>query len=301
MLRILSMRVISWNINSVRMRLPRLLGLLDRHKPDVVCLQETKTLNRDFPVMELGAVGYRSILHGQKSYNGVAILVRGHTRQYNLLTRTNAIFSNIGEKTTVPLYTDEMKGFQDDPAPDEARVISACIKGFRFVNAYVINGESMESSKFELKRRWMSALGKWLKELPNEPPLVVVGDFNVAPADGDVWDPIGLKSRIHCTKEERMWLSDLQGNRLLDLLRSVNNEPGIYTWWPYTNSGFDRNEGLRFDLALGDKKAAESVNRVWVDKDERRPADGLEAPSDHAPLIVDFNSLGISQSFKEKL
>lgn len=283
------MRIISWNVNSVRMRLPRLIALLERHKPDVVCLQETKTLDRDFPIMEVGIAGYRSILYGQKSYNGVAFLIRGSTKQHNLITFSKKVELDIVEKNSISACSDVMKGFRYDPTPKDARVISACINGFRFVNAYVINGNSIQSDKFEVKRLWMSALQKWFKELPEEPPLIVLGDFNVAPTDKDVWDPIGLKSRIHCTNEEREWLRNLQGNRLVDLLREVTDESGVYTWWLYPNKGFERNEGLRFDLALGDKKVVEKIKKIWVDKEERRPIKSLVAPSDHAPLIIEFD------------
>jgi exodeoxyribonuclease-3 len=119
------------------------------------------------------------------------------------------------------------------------------------------------------------------------PPLLVVGDFNVAPDNRDVWDPEGLSDRIHCTNEERTWLKSLQGNRLLDLLRVTTKESGVYTWWPYQRDAFERNEGLRFDLALGDRVVAKLVTRVWVDREERRPS-GKIGPSDHAPLIIDL-------------
>ncbi len=283
------MRVISWNINSVRARLTRLLALLHRHKPDVVCLQETKISDRYFPVMQLGAAGYHAVLHGQSSYNGVAILVRGLTRQRNILAFADSQSPQAVDAASGPdMPTEVLRGFPYDPTPHDARIISACVGGFRLVNAYVVNGQERNSDQFELKQRWMAALGNWLQSLPPTPPLLVVGDFNVAPGDSDVWDPEGLRERIHCTVEEREWLKNLQGKRLQDLLRAITDEPGIYTWWPYMRGGFNRDEGLRFDLALGDKAMVDRVKRVWVDREERKPVGRLENPSDHAPVIVDL-------------
>lgn len=285
----IGMRVISWNINSVRARLPRLLALLRRHQPDVVCLQETKVSDRYFPVMQLGAAGYHAVLHGQSSYNGVAILVRGLTRQPNILAFAGSPSSQAVDVASGPdIPTEILRGFPDDPAPHEARVISAFVRGFRLVNTYVVNGQERNSGQFELKQRWMAALGNWLQNLPPTPPLLVVGDFNVAPGDSDVWDPQGLRDRIHCTAEERAWLENIQGKRLQDLLRAITDEPGIYTWWPYMRDGFNRDEGLRFDLALGDKAVVDRVKRVWVDREERKAVGRLEAPSDHAPVIIDL-------------
>ncbi|OJI07792.1 MAG: exodeoxyribonuclease III [Candidatus Micrarchaeum sp. ARMAN-1] len=282
------MRIISWNINSIRARLPRLLALVKRHRPDVVCLQETKVANKDFPEAQLSTAGYYSILYGQTSYNGVAILIRGQAKQRNLMTFPKNELSTMTEMKNNLEFSEVLRGFPKDPASDEARVISACIGGLRLVNAYVINGEDRISDKFLLKGRWMEAFGNWLQNLPRTPPLLVVGDFNVAPDDCDVWDPKGLKGRIHCTPEERAWLKKLQGKRLQDVLRTKTQER-IFTWWPYMRGGFNRDEGLRFDLVLGDKNTLGLVNRIWVDKEERVPIERLEPPSDHAPIIIDTN------------
>lgn len=292
------MRIVSWNINSIRSHLPRLLALLRRHRPDVVCLQETKVSdNRGFPITQLSAAGYNSIRHGQRSYNGVAILVFDPTRRCNLLTfNSNLPCREVISYARTPYkLRDVQRGFSGNPLPDEARVISACVGNLRFVNVYVVNGGGKKgSNNFTLKQCWMASLGKWLKSLPKTPSLLVVGDFNVAPDDRDVWDPTGLKDRIHCTVEEREWLRNLQGNRLQDLLRATTKESGIYTWWPYQRGAFDRNEGLRFDLAFGDKAVVDIVKRVWVDREERRPSNRLGKPSDHAPVIIDLIESGIN-------
>jgi len=284
------MRIVSWNINSVRPRLPRLLSLLHRHNPDVVCLQETKVEDNSFPIMQLNSVGYRAITYGQKNYNGVSLLIKDSSVLSNLLVfDTNSHINNSKDDIKEILKPTQVKrGFPGNPIPSETRVISACIGNFRLVNVYVVNGQERKSSKFKLKERWMKALGNWLKSLPQQPPLLIVGDFNVAPDERDVWDPEGLKDRIHCTIEERSWLKNLKGNRLQDLLRIITEESGVYTWWPYQRDAFERDEGLRFDLVLGDKSISDSIHRIWVDRDEREPRHGLPKPSDHAPIIIDL-------------
>ncbi len=290
------MRVISWNINSVRARSSRLLELLNRHDPDIVCLQETKTKDRYFPISELSAVGYTAILNGQESYNGVAILIRSPPKQHNLYTHILPQTQKTG-KTDQVYYkpTDIYSNFPANPVPSEARLISANIGGIRVVNVYVINGESRESIKFGLKQVWMDALGKWIQSLPRTPPLLMVGDFNVAPENCDVWDPEGLQERIHCTREEREWLIKLKGERLYDILRKTNPNQKMYTWWPYQRDAFEQDEGLRFDLALGDSQLVRLTKRVWVDRDERKPDKTKEPPSDHAPVIIDLYNAPTTQ------
>lgn len=282
------MRVVSWNVNSVRARLPRLLALLRRHDPDVVCLQETKVSDDDFPAMEVESAGYRTVLHGQQSYNGVAILVDDPSRRSNL-TAFGADEDDAGTgEQGLDGPEDVRRGFPGNPVPEEARVVSARVGGLRLVNVYVVNGAPVDSDRFAIKRRWMAALGEWQRSLPRKPPLLVVGDFNVAPDDRDVWDPEGLEDRIHCTDEERAWLRDLKGDRLRDILRASGDESDVYTWWPYRDDAFERDEGLRFDLALGDDEVVERVDSVWVDREERQPSGGEGTPSDHAPLVVDL-------------
>lgn len=240
--------------------------------------------------MQLGAAGYRAILHGQRSHNGVAILIRDLSRQHNLLSFSSGFSPEklVSDANGFLVLKEIARGFPGDPIPEEARVLSVHLGKLRIINVYVVNGEDRNNDQFRIKQRWMEALGRWLRSLPELPPLLVVGDFNVAPDDRDVWDPVGLKGRIHCTDEERAWLRDLQGERLLDILRTITGDSGIYTWWPYQRGAFERNEGLRFDLALADRAVAKIAERVWVDLEERHPSANLEKPSDHAPIIVDF-------------
>lgn len=258
----------------------RLANLLERHRPDIVCLQETKVTDKGgFPFTQLGALGYQSLTHGQLSHNGVAILISDPAGKRDLLS-----FNSNASKSK-SIATDVIRGFPGDPSPHDARVISACIDGVRIVNAYIVNGQSEDSEQFTLKEKWMASLGKWLSSLAV--PLMVIGDFNVCPDDRDVWDPEGLRDRIHCTKQERKWLLGMQAGRLIDLVR-LRNDGKFYTWWPYQKGAFERDEGLRFDGALGDESLARAVERVWADKEERSPTKDKEIPSDHAPLVVDL-------------
>lgn len=286
------MQVVSWNVNSVRARLPRLLAFLRRHELDVVCLQETKVTDDEFPLTEIESTGYQVLTYGQQAYNGVAFLIRDPGRRSTLTSfGTNEEQTSSANIKSCSLKPDRItRGFADNPLPEEARVISACVGGFRIVNVYVVNGGPMNSDRFEMKGRWMTALGEWISDLPTDPPVLVLGDFNVAPDDRDVWAPEKLQDRIHCTDEERKWLRELQGNRLTDLLRATDESAEIYTWWPYQDEAFEANEGLRFDLALGDRELINKTRRIWVDTNERDPSTGKGKPSDHAPLIVDFES-----------
>lgn len=279
------MRIISWNINSVRMRLFRLLDLLKRYQPEIVCLQETKVQDGSFPVMEIGAAGYGSIPYGQSGYNGVAFLYHNPTRQHGLIA-PQAADSTSAQKI---MPADVRFGFQEDPFPKETRVMSALFGGLRLVNVYVVNGVDVEDEQFKAKQVWISALGRWLARLPQTPPVLVVGDFNIAPGDLDVWDPVGLKNRIHCTIEERRWMKELQGERFDDIMRSVNGDSRIYTWWPYRQGAFESDQGLRFDGVIGDKKLVNVVKAITVDKEERRPSGSTEKPSDHAPIVIDID------------
>lgn len=284
------MRILSWNINSIRARLPLLLENLRRNKPDIVCLQEIKVSDdRGFPTQQLHAAGYRSIVYGQSSYNGVAFLVYDPNLQCDIFAfaRQEKLDQKTSNKQNFYKLIDVHRGFPNDPVPNEARVISGRIGNLLLVNVYVINGEDIKSDQFALKHRWMDALGNWIQTIPETTSILVVGDFNVAPDDRDVWDPQGLRDRIHCTPEERNWLKKFQGTRLFDLLRVINDKPGFFTWWPYQQNSFEKDEGLRFDLILGDKTMINLIERIQVDREERRPR-GRIAPSDHAPIIIDI-------------
>jgi exodeoxyribonuclease-3 len=256
------MKIITWNVNSVRTRLGRVTALLARHQPDLLCLQEIKGTEEDFPAAEIAALGYRAELFGQKTYNGVALLSRE------------------------PLAAVE-RGFAQDPAASQARVIAGELSGLRVVNLYVVNGESPESEKHRLKLDWLDRLAEWLAARHRRgEPLLLVGDFNIAPEDRDVHDPERWRGKIHCTAPERERLQGMLSWGLSDLLRERTPEGGHYTWWDYRMGAFHRGWGLRIDLALGTAPVAARLADVAIDREERKPTSGPGKPSDHAPLVV---------------
>lgn len=258
----MALKVITWNVNSIRQRMDRLLALLDRHDPDVVCLQETKIVDGDFPRAPIEAKGYTVALHGQKTYNGVAIL-------------SKRPMDDIGI------------GFDGDPLPDHARAIHATIDGFRIFGLYVPNGKAPGTEPYEAKLQWYRALKAHLEahHAPDE-PVLLVGDFNVAPEPRDVHDPKRWEGKIHFSEPERAHLEDLMSWGLVDLLRLHTQEADIHTWWDYRLGAFHRGWGLRIDLALGSDAVARRCTSVVVDREERKPTAGEGKPSDHAPVVV---------------
>ena len=262
------MKIITWNVNSITMRLSRLKGVLDRHAPDVVCLQETKVTDDKFPSLELRACGYQCAFAGQKAYNGVAILVRDG------LT-----------------FTDVQHGFVGDPTPDDARVISATVDGTRVIGVYVINGQSPGSDRFIVKLQWLTALREWIANTSKPTDRVILcGDFNIAPDERDVYDPPYFRGRLLCTDEERERLKALFEWGFDDLLRCNNDQTGLYSWWDYRYGAFHRNNGLRIDLILGTKPVATDIIALEIDRAERKSSTGEGKPSDHAPVIASIKS-----------
>jgi exodeoxyribonuclease-3 len=256
------MKLITWNVNSVRQRLARLLAALERHEPDIVCLQETKVEDADFPTMDVSAAGYEIATLGQRAYNGVAIL------------------SRVG-------LTDVRNGFDGDPAPEQSRVISATAGELRVTSVYVINGKVVGDPAYELKLRWLKALRGWLASLDPDDPLVIAGDFNIAPDDRDVWDPDGWRGKNLASEPEREALAAIRQWGLTDLgRRSAGDVQGPFSYWDYTAGAFHKGWGLRIDLALGTAPVADRLGSVVVDRDERKPTYGEGKPSDHAPVIV---------------
>ncbi len=260
------MKLITWNVNSLRARLERTLGVLDRHAPDVLALQETKCTDDQFPFQELEAAGYHAVHHGQPKYNGVALLSREPV-------------------------DDVRRGFPGDPAPDMARVVGGRVGDLHLLNCYVVNGQAPGSDKFALKMRWLDALRDHLASAydPSD-RLVVVGDWNITPDDRDVHDPEKWREQIHCTEEERAQLRGFLDWGLTDLHRLHDDGPGPWTWWDYRMGAFARGWGLRIDLALGTAPVAAACTTVEVDKDERRKTTHETNPSDHAPVAVTLSS-----------
>jgi exodeoxyribonuclease-3 len=260
------MKLVTWNVNSVRQRLPRLLALLARHEPDVVCLQETKVEEASFPLLELQAAGYETATHGQRAYNGVAIL------------------SRLG-------LADVRYGFDGDPVPEQARVLSALVGDVRVVCAYVVNGKAVGDPAYDMKLAWLDALRTWLASSfdPND-PLVICGDFNVAADDRDVWDPDLWRGKNLASEPERERLRALMAWGLTDLGRAAAGDvQGPFTFWDYTAGAFHKGWGLRIDLALGSAPVAAGLHEVLADREERKLTTGEGKPSDHAPLVVTFD------------
>lgn len=253
------MRLATWNVNSLRVRLPHLLDWLASAKPDVVCLQETKLEDASFPLAELAGAGYQAVYSGQRSYNGVAILAR-------------APLSDVAHG---------MFGFEDE----HKRVIAATAAGIRVVCLYAPNGQAPGSDKYAYKLRWYEALAAWLQaELVRHPRLAVLGDLNVAPEDRDVHDPKRWQGQIHVSEPERAALRGVIGIGLADAFRLFPQPEKLFSWWDYRLLAFQRNWGLRIDLILLSPELAARCTACTIDTGPRK----LERPSDHAPVIADL-------------
>jgi exodeoxyribonuclease-3 len=253
------MRIISWNINSLRKRQERLLSWLAATQPDVVCLQETKCTDEQFPVLDLKAAGYHSAFHGQKSYNGVAIISKIEPRDVRLA------------------LCDE----EEDP---QARVIAATIGGLRIYSIYAPNGQAVGSPAYDYKMKWYGRLRNCLQRETGAQPLVVCGDFNVAPKDEDVYAPDLWRGAIMCSEGERRAFEDLCGIGLVDILRLHHPESGLFSWWDYRMLAFPKNRGLRIDAILASQSLAPRCVATGIEREMRK---GKE-PSDHAPVWAEF-------------
>jgi exodeoxyribonuclease-3 len=257
------MKIATWNVNSLKVRLPHVLDWLSAAKPDILCLQETKTTDENFPVEAIEAAGYHSVYSGQKTYNGVAILSK--TPPADILT--------------------DIPGL-DDP---QRRILGATIGGVRVLNLYVVNGQEVGSEKYAHKLHWLEQVAKHVREqLGKHAHFVTLGDFNIAPEDRDVHDPEAWHERILCSTPERAALQKLFALGLVDTFRLFEQEAGSFSWWDYRAAAFRRNMGLRIDLILASKPLAESCTACSIDKEPRR----LERPSDHTPVVAEFSIQG---------
>lgn len=254
------MKIASWNVNSLRVRLPHVLDWLEKHQPDVLGLQELKMPDDAFPADEIGEVGYRSVAYGQKTYNGVALLSKQEP-------------DNV--MTGLPNFPDEQR-----------RAISADYSGVRVVNLYVPNGQAVGADKYTYKLSWLDALRDWLtKEIAVNPNIVVVGDFNIAPSDGDVHDPDEWHGKILCSDEERTRLRHIEEIGFKDSFRLFDQPDDTFSWWDYRAAAFRRKRGLRIDLVLASTTMAERCTASDVDPEPRK----LDRPSDHAPVFAVFD------------
>ena len=251
----------AWNVNSLNVRLPRLLDWLSTHQPDVLCLQETKLEDAKFPTMEIAAAGYASHFSGQKTYNGVAMLVREG------LAATDVTMGIDG-------YADEQK-----------RVIAATVAGIRVVGVYVPNGQAVDSDKYRYKLAWLDALAAMLRaELARNPSLAVLGDFNVAPEDRDVHDPALWAGQVLCSAPERAAFRALLAAGLVDSFRLFDQPEKTFSWWDYRQLAFPKNHGLRIDHVLLSAPLAARRTGSRIDRNARKG----EKPSDHAPVMVEL-------------
>jgi exodeoxyribonuclease-3 len=257
------MRIATWNVNSVKQRVPRLLPWLDERQPDVVCLQETKLTDAQFLDLlleDLGSRGYEVAVHGEARWNGVAIL------------------SRVGLDDVVPGLEDA-PGF---PKP-EARAVAATCSGIRVHSVYVPNGREPDSDHYRYKLAWLSALEETVRKAPEA--TIVCGDMNIAPTDADVFDPAAYVGQTHVTGPERAALASLESAGLHDVVRDRWPDRRVFTYWDYRAGMFHQDLGMRIDLVLATGAVAGRVKAAWVDRQARKGT----GPSDHAPVIIDLD------------
>lgn len=255
------MKIATWNVNSLRVRLPHVLDWLKTVQPDVLALQETKLKDEDFPLDDFRAAGYHAVFSGQPTYNGVAILSRP------------------------PLSVDAtgIPGF-DDP---QRRVLGAVVDDVYVLDLYVPNGQSVDSDKYLYKLAWLDRLAHWLKQLhKRHAKLVVLGDFNIAPEDRDVHDPEEWRGQVLFSEPEKNALDKLLKTGLADTFRLFDQPEKSFTWWDYRAAAFRRNRGLRIDLILASKALADNCIAAAIDVEPRK----WERPSDHTPVIAEFRN-----------
>jgi exodeoxyribonuclease III len=253
------LKLATWNVNSLKVRLPHLLEWLGSEQPDVVCLQETKTEDANFPAHELRLAGYQALFAGQRAYNGVAILTRDAASE----------------------VVAAMSGFEDE----QKRLLAATVDGVRVICVYVPNGESVESEKYRYKLSWLATLTKWLRdELKAHPHLALLGDCNIAPEERDVHDPRLWEGRVLFSEPERAAFRGLLDLGLKDSFRLFEQPDRSFTWWDYRMNAFRRNLGLRIDHILLSHELAGRARGSRIDKSLR----ALQRPSDHAPVVTDL-------------
>jgi len=255
----MQIKIATWNVNSLKVRLPHVLDWLAANAPDVLCLQETKLTDDNFPATDIEAAGYQVVYAGEKTYNGVAVISR-------------QAVTDIGT---------------DPPGLDDGqrRVLAVTFGRLRILNLYVVNGQEVDSEKYAWKLEWLTRIRRYIEsQLKMHDHLVVLGDFNIAPEDRDVHDPAAWHERILCSTPERQALGALLDLGLVDTFRLFEQEEKSFSWWDYRAAAFRRNLGLRIDLILASRSLAAGCTACRIDKEPRR----LERPSDHAPVIAEF-------------
>lgn len=254
------MKIASWNVNSLRVRLQHTLDWLNDNQPDLFCLQELKLPDSDFPTEAIAEIGYHSAFTGQKAYNGVAIL----------------------SKEPLESVVTNMPNLQDP----QRRFIKADYQGITIINVYVPNGQALDSDKFIYKRHWLQHLQQALRAyLRANSKVVLVGDFNITPSDLDVYDPVQWRGKIHCSDIERLMLQNLMSEGLFDSYRKFHADGDHFSWWDFRGDGYSRNEGLRIDLILSSSDLLDRAQSCDIDEAPRK----LERPSDHTPVVISYD------------
>ncbi len=256
-------KIATWNINSLRVRLPHVLQWLRSEQPDVLALQELKLPTEDFPLAAIAEAGYQAIVNGQKTYNGVALLYR----------------QTVSDDTVM-----DFPGIALDP---QRRMLASTIGGIRIINVYVPNGEAVTSDKYQYKLAWLKQLTHFLREeLSQYPNLLILGDFNIAPEEIDVYDPAAWEGHVLFSPPERTALRNILALGLSDCFRAKNATTQAFSWWDYRLNAFKRNMGLRIDLMLASHHLSNRCLTCVIDQNPR----GWERPSDHAPVIAEFST-----------
>ena len=262
----MALKITTWNVNSLTARLTRAEAWLRANQSDVLCLQALKLETDKFPHAIFEALGYRAAVYGQKTYNGVAILA----------------------KNTLPVFADlviGVPGFSDE----QCRAIAVTIGDTRAINLYVVNGQSVDSDKYQYKLRWLDAVSAWLaEERAKYEKLIVVGDFNIAPSDADVHDPALWAGQVLCTDKERAAYEHWVSLGMVDCFRKFDHPPKTFTWWDYRMLGFPKNLGMRIDHILASPEVADTCTSCVIDRNERKGT-SENRPSDHAPVTATFS------------
>ncbi len=254
------MKIAAWNVNSLKVRLAQVLDWMEKEQPDVLALQETKTTDENFPLVEIEAAGYQARYSGQKTYNGVAVLSKAPA--------TDPV-------TDIPQLADPQR-----------RILAVSVNEVRVDNLYVVNGQEVGSEKFAYKLHWLEQVGAYLRsELDEHQYLTVLGDFNIAPEDRDVHDPALWREKILCSTPEREAFGKMLDAGLLDVFRLFDQADRSFSWWDYRAAGYRRNRGLRIDLILASRALAELCTASVIDTGPR----GVERPSDHTPVLAEFS------------
>jgi exodeoxyribonuclease-3 len=254
------LRLVTWNVNSLRVRLPRVLELLAEYRPDVVCLQETKTAPDAFPVAALAGAGYGAVHDSGGRWAGVALLARAGME-----------------------LSDPVIGLAGDPVPSEARWCEATVGGIRIASVYVPHGRALDSPEFPRKLAFLDAAARRVSQL-QDTPLILAGDFNIAPSDADVYDAAAFAGATHVTAQERAKLAAIEDHGLADAYRTLHPTEVQYTWWDYRSGNFHKGLGMRIDLALVSGGLADRLRACGIDREYRKGT----KPSDHAPLLLDL-------------